>query len=82
MCVKVRCTQLLVLCVVDIPPNPQPYFQEIVDHICGTVESCRVILLGDFNLPDINLQILLARNSLSQSFCEFVCDHGLVQIYQ
>ena len=37
------------------------------------------ILVGDFNLPDINWDTLSAQSATSELFCDFVFDNNLTQ---
>ena len=39
-----------------------------------------IVLVGDFNLPDINWNTLSASSSVSELFCDFVYNHNLAQL--
>ena len=42
--------------------------------------SANVLILGDFNLPDIDWYTLSSSNKRSDMFCDFVFDCGLSQL--
>ena len=39
-----------------------------------------MIILGDFNFPNINWQTLLGTSEISALFCDFVYDNNLDQL--
>ena len=79
--IKITKPVSLVLCVVYLPPNP--CYNKCVDlcHYLSTLSNDnKVIILGDFNLPDINWHTLTGNTASSAKFCEFVYDNNLDQL--
>ena len=70
-----------VICCVYVPPDSSVlYFSSLVNHLTEIVSSfTKCIIVGDFNLPDIDWSSLLGTSSLSNYFCEFVFDSNLTQ---
>ena len=71
------------LCLVYNPPNPSElYIQSLCNYINTTVSysdnKCK--LLGDFNFPTINWDILQGETSMSNLFCDLVFNTNLVQL--
>ena len=69
------------ICSIYIPPNlTTDTFQPIITYLSDFMEtSDNVILLGDFNLPDINWSTLTGSTTTSQSFCDFIFQYNLTQ---
>lgn len=46
----------IIFCVVYVPPNPHDaYYDSLFDYITGIANmSDTIILIGDFNFPDVN----------------------------
>ena len=67
---------------VDIPPNsPAAYYENLLDFLSNIDTSAvNLILLGDFNLPDINWNTQSGVSMISNHFCDFVFDNGLGQL--
>ena len=73
----------LTLCCTYISPNCNEItMSEITSYISNNVmnRSDNTILVGDFNLPDINWDTLSAQSAASKSFCDFVFDKNLTQL--
>ena len=69
------------VCVVYMPPNAAlSYCQRLIEYLAQLCEEHRVIILGDFNLPDVNWLTMSGSSESSQTFCDFVFDFGLVQL--
>ena len=87
--VKFEKNQIL-LCCVYIPPNVNDIYlasnisclsQTIHSHSNSSIiSSIPSIIIGDFNLPDIQWDTLTASSSNSGSFWDFVFDNALVQL--
>lgn len=71
------------LCVVYVPPSItlQP-FQNVLSFLATMVASGSVLIMGDFNRPDINWLSLTSSSLLSDIFCDFVFDNSLTQLVQ
>ena len=57
----------------------EPLFKHISDLCSG---SSPVVILGDFNLPDINWNTLSGNSSLANVFCELVFELNLLQLIE
>lgn len=70
----------LIVCVVYVPPNVSlPTFNVILFFLAKIISMGPVIILGDFNLPDIDWLTLSCSSPLSSVFCDFVFDNNLTQ---
>lgn len=73
----------LALCCIYIPPTPDSsYIANLITYISEDVSShCKdIVLLGDFNMPDIDWSTLSSSSHLSVSFCDFIFDLNLSQL--
>ena len=69
------------LCVVYSPPCADlTYFSSLLTFLSDLSNNERVIILGDFNLPDIDWFCLSGCSSLSTLFCDFMFDNNLSQL--
>ena len=72
---------IFIWCVYVPPGCSVPYFQSVLqaldDLACLGV---RLIVLGDFNLSDINWQCLSSSTHFSNLFCNLVFQHNLSQL--
>ena len=69
-------------CAVYAPPNAtSEYHRNLVDYLTTIAAlSTPILLLGDFNLSDINWATLTGSSSISNNFCEFVFNSNLAQL--
>ena len=74
----------LVVSCVYLPPNCSTEAQEEVlscfNSLFPTINGKDLILLGDFNLPDINWSTLSPTSPFSNQICDFVNTANLVQV--
>ena len=73
--VKITLNKLqIIVCNCYIPPNSgDSYLDTLLTFLSNLISSHdRVIITGDFNLPDINWYFLTGHSSSSNSFCDFV----------
>ena len=71
----------VILCVVYLPPHPTLIEVQLLrDHLSQLPPSSNILLLGDFNLPDINWDILSSESNTSDAFCAMVFDLNLSQL--
>ena len=70
------------ICVVYAPPSAtDQYHSKLVDYLTSIASSVqRLIIVGDFNLPDICWSSLTGSNYVSNAFCEFVFMCNLSQV--
>lgn len=74
--------EVITMITVYIPPSSDlSYLQSLFHYLSVTIQSSKqVILLGDFNFPDIVWSALDSSSLGSDLFCEFIFDHDLVQL--
>jgi hypothetical protein len=73
------CPPVLV-CATYLPPNQSAAYHTKLLHFLNSLSSHNnLIILGDFNSPDINWSSLTANSPFSKSFCDFVFHHDLEQ---
>ena len=77
--VKIELSASISLCTVYIPPNPGDLYFNLKFLADFITSSEYVIIVGDFNLPDINWNSLTGISIFSTSFCDFIFDYNLVQ---
>ena len=64
-----------------VPPSPDTtYFCALLDCIHPVADSSDVIILGDFNCPDINWASLAASTGPSKMLCDFAFSYNLCQV--
>ena len=85
ICVTLSYSQPIMCCLIYIPPNsPAIYYDNLFDFFSNidtsTVHIILIMLLGDFNLPDIDRNTLSGTSVISNQFCDFVFDTGLCQL--
>ena len=57
------------------PQSSMDYINTCSKHLSNLSDTCLLtIVVGDFNLPDINWETLLGGTSISNQFCEQVFD--------
>ena len=73
----------IILCCLYIPPNPfRDLLEDVISYLSNlfcTYSNHDIVLVGDFNLPDINWNTLSATSHTSEQFCDFVFNHNLSQ---
>jgi len=73
----------LTLCCIYVPPNPDsPHITDLITYLSDIMSShCNdTILLGDFNMPDIDWSTLSSSSHHSASFCDFTFNYNLSQL--
>ena len=82
VCVILNLSHPITYCVIYIPPNSSASYCDkllnFLSDICSTSE--RLIILGDFNLPDIQWDLLTGNTPASEKLCELVFRTGLFQL--
>ena len=64
-----------------LPPNPSLLLiQSLSSHLFQFQGSCNIVLLGDFNLPDINWDILCGNSRVAETFCDVCFGFNLSQL--
>jgi len=69
---------------VYVLPNPgDDYHKNLLSYLAHVSSSAdSVILVGDFNLPDICWSTLIGQSPFSNSFCDFVYKHNFSQLVE
>ena len=76
--VQAHCS--LTICAVYTPPNSKnDYIQGLYLYLSTLISSANVILLGDFNAPDVNWDTFISTNTISDHLCDFIIDHNMFQ---
>ena len=72
----------ITLCTVYVSPNSgDDYHKRLISYLIHVTSSAvNVIIVGDFNLPDICWSTLMGQSPFSNSFCDFVCEYNLSQL--
>ena len=70
------------ICLVYNPPNASAeYTQELINFLqLLPTDSSPLILMGNFNVPDINWLTLVGSTHFSNQFCDLIFDLNLSQI--
>ena len=69
------------MCVVYIPPNSSyELYLQVFQYLESVISQPRTIIVGDFNLPDINWSNLSGHSPQSIALCDFVFRHNLEQM--
>uniref|UniRef100_A0A1X7TMI5 Endonuclease/exonuclease/phosphatase domain-containing protein n=1 Tax=Amphimedon queenslandica TaxID=400682 RepID=A0A1X7TMI5_AMPQE len=81
--VKLHTHKPIILCVVYVPPSPDPaYLLILLDYIRQFASWSENFVLGDFNCPDVNWAFLTAASSPSRLLCDFVLDYDMCQLVE
>ena len=69
-------------CMIYIPPNASAEYHSNLVNYLNTIsaQSAPVLLLGDFNSPDINWSTLAGSSTASNNLCKFIFESNLVQL--
>ena len=79
--VQLLLEQPINLCLIYNPPNSESnYQQKLLAYLSDNMQATEeVILLGDFNVPDINWATLSGSSDLSSKLCDLIFQHNYVQ---
>ena len=79
--VEVELPQTLVLCIVYLPPNSNvSLIQSLSSYLYQFQQSSNIVLLGDFNLPDIDWDTLCGSTIAAEAFCDTCFENNLSQL--
>ena len=79
--IQVSTPKPLFVCLIYIPPcSDLAYYSALFDFISVSTNHSEVVLLGDFNCPDVNWSSLTASEYPSRLLCDFVFDNDLCQL--
>ena len=79
--VKLNCKNPIIVCLIYIPPQAKvEYFTCIFNYLNNLLsQNHNLILLGDFNLPDIDWNSLAGHSATSNQLCKLVFQYNLTQ---
>ena len=61
------------MCVLYVPPNANDlYHQHLLDVLHFLPPNKDLMIIGDFNLPDIDWDVLNGESRQSTNFCELI----------
>ena len=79
--VIINCSKNLIFGIVYIPPNSSnAYHSSVFNFIHSLPQTNNIIIVGDFNYPDIDWFTLTGTNLNSSSFCDLIFDINFVQL--
>ena len=72
------------LCTVYNPPNSSTESQKVLlDYLTSLAQTDNLLLIvGDFNIPDVNWSLLSGSTHFSNQMCDFVFDWNLSQLFE
>ena len=70
------------LSTIYIPPSsPDDYHRSMIDYLKSlSFTSTNLVLVGDFNYPDISWAAVTGSTASSNLFCDYVFNNNLVQL--
>ena len=78
---EIRIQFPVVVCVVYVPPGVcYSYIVSLLDSLDCLFTGKSVLLLADFNLPNVNWSTLTGLDNIANVFCDFIFDHGFKQV--
>jgi len=82
ICIRLNLPNPVTVCIVYIPPNiTLTYYETLFDFLFNLSNaSNKLIILGDFNFPDIDWDSLSGHSPVSNQFCDLVFQAGLSQL--
>ena len=80
--VKVEASQKIIISVVYLPPNPSLLsIQSLLSHLSQFPKPCNAVLLGNFNLSDINWDTLYGNSKVAETFFDVCFESNLSHIF-
>ncbi len=80
ICVELLSPKPVTICLIYIPPvSSDLYISTFLNYI-RSLSTNNLIILGDFNFPDINCSSLTGTSASSNQFCDLVFDLNLTQL--
>ena len=71
------------VCAVYISPTVSiDYHKDLYDHLHSLCDTRKVVILGDFNAPDIDWLTFSSETAKSELLCDFLFDNNLLQLIQ
>ncbi len=72
----------IILCTAYVPPSaPVNYMESLCSYIAELVEKNEnVVVVGDFNLPDVDWNTIQGSSPCADKFCETIFECNLTQL--
>ena len=71
ICVKLLLPNPITICVTYVPPNSTIAYNDLFNFFLNLhTASDKLIILGDFNFPDIDWDLLSGSSPVSDQFCD------------
>ena len=82
ICIKSNLKDQITVCVTYVPPNSTTtYCDNLFSFLYNLLnDSGKLIVLGDFNFPDIDWDTLSGHSPVSNQFCDLMFRTGLSQL--
>ena len=80
LAVEVLTPKPIIISLVYIPPPPTISYLSLFDYLASVAVNKDLILLGDFNSPDIVWPSLSSDSHSSLMLCDFAFDNSLLQL--
>ena len=79
--VEITSNKSFIVCVVYVPPVVDDiYYKHLSDLLFSLPLDGNVLIMGDFNLPDIDWDLLNGGTRFSSNFCDLTADLNLRQL--
>ena len=79
--VEIHSSRSFIVCVLYIPPSADDSYHTQVSEVFSSLPlNLDVLILGDFNFPDIDWDTLGGESKHSTNFCELISDLNLCQL--
>lgn len=79
--VEIHLPPPIIVCCIYIPPaSLESYLQDVLHSLHSLTYIKDTIIVGDFNVPDINWSTLSATSFFSSSLCNLIFSHNLSQL--
>lgn len=81
LAIEINCSPRLVLLLIYAPPTSSiDFFKSLTDWMSTFICDNNVLILGDFNLPDVNWSCLNGSTPNSTVLCDFMFNFNLMQL--
>ena len=80
--IKLKLSNPITICVTFVPPSSTiAYYDDLFNFLLNLhIDSDKLIILGDFNFPDIDWHTLSGHSPVSDQFCDLIFQTGLSQL--
>ena len=83
-CVRLNLPNPITVCALYVPPNTTSTYYETLFTFLSNLSNAsdKLIILGDFNFPDIDWDTMTGHSPISNQFCDIVFETGLCQLIE